>query len=68
MVIIPICKIDKVELHFSGFASMGGSHSNYYKCGSCGREVIIYDSDLEMNKTIVQDGIKYAPVSGKKEF
>jgi anaerobic ribonucleoside-triphosphate reductase len=34
-------------MYFRGYASMGGSHSNYYKCSNCGRVVEIYDRDLD---------------------
>lgn len=45
----PVCKKCKVVLNWDGFASMGSSHSNYYKCGTCGRVVEIYDRDLRIN-------------------
>jgi uncharacterized protein YbcV (DUF1398 family) len=33
------------NLLFHDFASMGGSHSNYYKCTKCGNIYEIYDRD-----------------------
>ena len=45
-----------------GFASMGGSHSNYYKCVGCGRIYEIYDRDynrsggITLDKWVVQWG------------
>ncbi|KKK82139.1 hypothetical protein LCGC14_2806350, partial [marine sediment metagenome] len=43
---IPVCKDCDVSLRFDGYASMGGNHSNYYKCPKCERVVTIYDYDL----------------------
>ena len=31
------------RLSFIGYASMGSSHSNYYKCDKCGNVYEIYD-------------------------
>lgn len=31
------------DLDFIGYASMGSSHSNYYKCDKCGNVYEIYD-------------------------
>ncbi len=46
----PHCKKHKLELDFKGFASMGGSHSNYYYCTECKKYTEIEDSVLENKK------------------
>ena len=43
---VPVCKKCDGRLYFGGYARMGGSHSNYYKCKSCDRVVEISDRDL----------------------
>jgi phage FluMu protein Com len=49
------------ELGWAGYASMGGSHSNYYKCAKCKKVVEIYDRVLgecvfyDVRKSIIYD-------------
>jgi len=42
----PICRKCNVALSFDGFASMGSSHSNWYRCKKCGNTYLIRDEDL----------------------
>lgn len=58
---LPKCKKCKETLHFAGYASMGGSHSNYYRCPECKRVVEIYDRDLP-------EQIQTTKVVGKQYF
>lgn len=37
-------------LRFVGYASMGGSHSNYYQCSECEAAYEIYDRDIDNPK------------------
>lgn len=58
------------DLYFAGYASMGGSHSNYYECTTCGKvyeiwdynrypRVLAYTKRIFLNKFSAQDfGIK----------
>lgn len=65
----PKCKDCKSRLSWAGFASMGGSHSNYYKCRGCGRAVEIYDRDLRSKvMEVIVDGVKYKAETTEKEF
>jgi uncharacterized protein YbcV (DUF1398 family) len=43
----------KGELYFIGYASMGGSHSNYYKCDECKAIYEIYDRDINNSKEYI---------------
>jgi tRNA(Ile2) C34 agmatinyltransferase TiaS len=48
----PYCKKCGHEMYWNGYASMGSSHSNYYRCSNCRRCVEIYDSDLKGDTVI----------------
>ncbi len=43
----------KGYLSFQGYASMGGSHSNYYICNDCKAVYIIYDRDIDNPKEYI---------------
>lgn len=50
----PKCTKCGEQLYWDGYASMGGSHSNYYRCPKCDRVVEIYDRDLPYNPELAQ--------------
>lgn len=56
------CKECKSRMYWDGYASMGGSHSNYYKCTNreCGRVIEVYDREFH-SSSIEINGIEYEP-------